>query len=116
MDNKNLNVLEMNLSSPIDGTCTFAISYFTPSASWTPYYDVNVAATNEPVKIVSKAKVRQITGVDWEKLNLISGKANITYDGAYVDETSTFNLVYSVRNPKGRSMNFLRETHELHYC
>jgi uncharacterized protein (TIGR02231 family) len=69
-NNRNSGVLKLNLSSPADGTCTFAISYFTPSASWTPYYDINVAAPNQPVKIVSKAKVRQVTGIDWEKVRI----------------------------------------------
>ena len=69
-NNRNTGVLKLNLSSPAAGTCNFMISYYTPSASWTPYYDVNVTTTNQPVKIVSKAKVRQVTGIDWEKVRI----------------------------------------------
>jgi uncharacterized protein (TIGR02231 family) len=69
-NNRNSGVLKLNLTAPAAGTCNFIISYFTPSAGWTPYYDVNVAATNQPVRIVSKAKVRQVTGIDWEKVRI----------------------------------------------
>jgi len=62
--------LKLSLSSPADGTCNFTVSYYTPSAGWTPYYDINVAAPNQPVKIASKAKVRQVTGIDWEKVRI----------------------------------------------
>jgi len=68
--NKTSGVLKLNLTSPVDGTCDFTVSYYTGAASWTPYYDVNVAAPNQPVKITSKAKVRQLTGVDWEKVRI----------------------------------------------
>ena len=68
--NKPSGVLKLNLSSPMDGRCTFTVSYYTGSAGWTPYYDVNVAAPNQPVKITSKAKVRQMTGIDWEKVRI----------------------------------------------
>ena len=69
-NNKKSGVLKLSLSSPTDGTCTFTISYYTPSASWTPYYDINVTAPNQPIKIASKAKVRQVTGIDWEKVRI----------------------------------------------
>ena len=81
-NNRTSGVLKLNLSSPAGGTCNFIISYFTASASWTPYYDINVAETNRPVKIVSKAKVRQVTGVDWEKVRInlssaVPGSGNV---------------------------------------
>ena len=69
-NNRTSGVLKLSLSSPADGTCNFTVSYYTPSAGWTPYYDINVAAPNQPVKIASKAKVRQVTGIDWEKVRI----------------------------------------------
>jgi len=68
--NKTSGMLKLTVSSPIDGTCSFTVSYYTEAAGWTPYYDVNVAAPNQPVKITSKAKVRQLTGIDWEKVRI----------------------------------------------
>lgn len=69
-NNKASGMLKLTLSSPLDGTCTFTVSYYTGSAGWTPYYDFVVAAPNQPVKITSKAKVRQLTGIDWEKIRI----------------------------------------------
>ncbi len=69
-NNKTAGILKLNLSSPVTGNCQFLISYYTPSAGWTPYYDINIASTDKPVKIISKSKVRQTTGLDWEKVKL----------------------------------------------
>lgn len=63
-------ILRLNLASPIAAVCNFTISYYTTSAGWTPYYDINVASTDKPIKIASKAKVRQTTSFDWEKVKL----------------------------------------------
>ncbi len=69
-NNKTSGVLKLNLSSPVTGTCNFLISYYTPMAGWTPYYDINIVSTDKPVKIITKSKVRQTTGLDWEKVKL----------------------------------------------
>ena len=69
-NNKRVGVLKLNLSSPVSGLCNFTISYYTPSAIWTPFYDINVASTDSPVNIISKAKVRQTTGLDWENIKI----------------------------------------------
>lgn len=63
-------VLRISCTSPSATNCTFTVTYFTPSAQWTPYYDINILSTDRPIKIVSKAKVRQTTTVDWNKVKL----------------------------------------------
>ncbi len=67
---KTSGVLRLSLASPIAGICNFTVSYYTTSAGWTPYYDINVVSTDKPIKIVSKAKVRQTTSLDWERVKL----------------------------------------------
>ena len=69
-NNKSVGVLKLNLSSPIAASCALTISYYTAAASWVPYYDINIVSTDKPIKIVTKSKVRQTTGLDWEKVNL----------------------------------------------
>jgi uncharacterized protein (TIGR02231 family) len=69
-NNKSVGVLRLNLSSPLAANCTFTVSYYTVAANWIPYYDINIASTDKPVKIAAKSKVRQTTGIDWEKVNL----------------------------------------------
>ncbi len=63
-------VLRINCSAPLATNCTFTVSYYTPSAQWTPYYDINIASTDKPIKIIAKAKVRQTTTTDWNKVKL----------------------------------------------
>lgn len=67
---KSVGVLKLNLSSPLVTSSTFTVSYYTTAAGWVPYYDINIASTDKPIKIVAKSKVRQTTGLDWEKVNL----------------------------------------------
>lgn len=67
---KSENVLKLQLMSPAAINSTVKIIYYTDNASWTPYYDINVSGTDKPIKIVSKAKVRQTTGNDWSKVKL----------------------------------------------
>lgn len=69
-NNKSSGILSLTLSSPLATTCNFTISYYTQSASWVPYYDINIPDTEKPIRFVSKAKIRQTTGLDWEKVKL----------------------------------------------
>lgn len=69
-NNKTSGILKLNLSSPITANCSFTISYYTAAANWVPYYDINIASTDKPIKIIAKSKVRQTTGLDWEKVKL----------------------------------------------
>ena len=63
-------VLHIRCTTPLASTATFTISYYTPLARWTPFYDINVTSTDKPIKIVSKAKVSQNTTVDWNNVKL----------------------------------------------
>lgn len=62
--------LRINCTSPITANCTFTISYYTNMAQWIPYYDINVISTDKPIKIKTKAKVKQTTTVDWKNVKL----------------------------------------------
>lgn len=70
MEYEKSGVLRITCTAPAVTNCTFSVSYFTPSAQWTPYYDINIISTDKPIKIVSKAKIRQTTTVDWNKVKL----------------------------------------------
>jgi len=67
---KTENFLKLQLMSPSTLTSTVKIVYYTNNASWTPYYDINVKTTDNPIQFTSKAKVRQTTGIDWSKVKL----------------------------------------------
>ena len=68
--NKTSGVLKLTLSASIATQTTLTVTYFTPTASWTPYYDINISAIDKPITIAFKSKVRQTTGLDWERVKL----------------------------------------------
>ncbi len=69
-NNISSGILNLSLNSPTATNSTFEISYYTTDATWTPFYDINIPSTDKPIQIESKAKVRQITGLDWDKIKL----------------------------------------------
>lgn len=92
-------VLRISCTAPAINNCTFSVSYFTSSAQWTPYYDINILSTDKPVKIVSKAKVRQTTTVDWSKVKLTLSTATPSH-GRTAPLFSTWFLQYAVQQMK----------------
>jgi TonB-dependent SusC/RagA subfamily outer membrane receptor len=72
-ENKNTKTtgrLKLQLSVATAGKYDFIVSYVTPNAWWTPYYDIRVDDIKSPLKVVYKAKVTQTTGIDWKKVKL----------------------------------------------
>lgn len=72
-ENKNTKTsgqLKLQLSVVAAGRYDFVVSYITPNAWWTPYYDIRVDDIKSPLKVIYKAKVTQVTGIDWKKVKL----------------------------------------------
>jgi len=67
---KRCGVVTLRLNASKAGQCTTVLTYYTPSASWTPFYDMNIQSQSEPVSLTMKARVRQNTGIDWQKARL----------------------------------------------
>lgn len=67
---RNTGELHLQLSVAIAGRYDFTVSYITPNAYWTPYYDIRVDNIKSPLKVIYKAKVTQTTGIDWKKVKL----------------------------------------------
>lgn len=67
---RNAGQLKLQLQVAAAGKFDFVISYLTPNAWWTPYYDIRVDDIKSPLKVIYKAKVSQITGIDWKKVKL----------------------------------------------
>jgi TonB-dependent SusC/RagA subfamily outer membrane receptor len=62
--------LVLKLSVAIAGKYDFTISYIANNAYWTPYYDVRVDDIKSPLKLITKAKISQTTGIDWKQVKL----------------------------------------------
>lgn len=69
-NNKTSGILKLQLIASMAVTSNFTISYYTAQSGWTPYYDINIQSTDKPIKIASKAKIKQSTGLDWNKVKL----------------------------------------------
>lgn len=74
-NNKSSGVLRLKLTAPANTSSNFTISYYTTAAAWIPFYDINIASTDQPIKIAAKSRVRQTTGMDWEKVKLTLSSA-----------------------------------------
>jgi hypothetical protein len=69
-DGKASGVLKLNLSAPSAGTYPVTITYYTPAASWSPYYDINAVSTARPITFAARSRVSQTTGLDWTNVRL----------------------------------------------
>lgn len=96
-NNKTSGILKLSLSSPIATTSNLTVSYYTSSANWSPYYDINVAATDKPINITLKSKVWQTTGLDWEKVKLTLSTATPS-NGKVAPLFNTWFLQQTIKN------------------
>lgn len=46
------------------------LTYNTTLASWQPFYEIEAKGLGQPLNFVTKAKVRQATGLDWKQVHL----------------------------------------------
>ncbi|MDR2126126.1 MAG: DUF4139 domain-containing protein [Prevotellaceae bacterium] len=67
---KNSGILKLKLSSPIAVNAQLTIKYFSASAHWIPFYDINISSPETPINLTTKAGVQQTTGIDWNKVNI----------------------------------------------
>ncbi|MDD6185153.1 MAG: mucoidy inhibitor MuiA family protein [Bacteroidales bacterium] len=75
-DNMQLNgMLRLSVSVLESITTTFTITYFTNQAQWVPCYDINIPSMDKSITLQSKAKVRQVTGLDWNNVKLTLSNA-----------------------------------------
>jgi hypothetical protein len=89
-------ILKLSLVSPMAATANITITYYTAAAAWTPYYDMNIASTDKPVVLQSRSKVRQTTGLDWEKVKITLSTAQPSrYKDAPLFSTWFLNYVSS---------------------
>ncbi len=72
----------LQLSAALNVSSEFTISYLTPNAYWTPYYDLKVESIKSPINIIYKAKISQTTGIDWKKVKLSLSTSSPSQYGA----------------------------------
>ena len=74
-DKQRTGVLRLSVSVPQTINTEFTITYFTNLASWAPCYDINITSMDKPVVMKAKARVAQVTGLDWNNVKLTLSNA-----------------------------------------
>lgn len=75
-ENSQLNgMLRLSVSVPESVNTTFTVTYFTNQAGWVPCYDINIPSMDKSITLQSKAKVKQVTGLDWNNVKLTLSNA-----------------------------------------
>ncbi len=59
----------------------FNITYMSPNAGWTAFYDLRAENTASDLKILYKANLVQNTGIDWKKVKLTLSTGNPSQSG-----------------------------------
>lgn len=77
-DARHSGVLTLLLVAPKKVKASMTINYYTNSASWMPYYDINLQEVHSPILMTLKAVVEQSTGLDWENIRLALSTGNPT--------------------------------------
>lgn len=107
-NNSSAGRLILQLTTAIAGKYDFAISYITNNAYWTPYYDVRVDDIKSPLKLITKAKIAQTSGIDWKQVKLSLSTSMPSQYGsapildawflAYVNPVTRMNKTLAVMN------------------
>ncbi len=67
---KTFGKLVLQLNCAIAGKYDFNISYITPNAHWSAFYDLKADNILSPIKLIYRAKIFQTTGIDWKQVKL----------------------------------------------
>ena len=96
--------LKVSTKEPSSGDIVF--SYYVPSASWQPYYDIRVKDTQSPVLLAFKAKVSQNTGENWENIKLALSTGNPNINGECPELKPWYINFYSPPSAKNQYQSF----------
>lgn len=68
-------VLLLRLASTQAGPVKLSVNYISQGAYWNPQYEIRSEGTDTPLRLTTRATLRQTTGVEWKnvKLSLVNG-------------------------------------------
>ena len=68
-------VLLLRLASTKAGPVKLSVNYISQGAYWNPQYEIRSEGTDTPLRLTTRATLRQTTGVEWKnvKLSLVNG-------------------------------------------
>ncbi len=71
----------VEISSEVEVSASFTITYFVGNAGWVPAYDIRARSVGQPIELLMKAQVTNNTGEDWNKVDLSLSSGNPTLGG-----------------------------------
>ena len=74
--NKNTTEITVRISSDVKTNAKLFLSYIVSDAGWAPIYDVRSKGAPNPVNLVYKGNVWQLTGNDWKNVNVTLSTGN----------------------------------------
>ena len=81
-----------------------SFSYFVPSASWTPFYELHGKGVKDNVELIYKASVQQTSGENWDNVSLTLSTGNPQLSNTKPDINPWF-LDFYVQRQYLRSMS-----------
>lgn len=124
LGNKNNREVIVSLIGKRSGKAELSLTYFAHNASWSVLYDLRSAETGADLELVTKARVRQSTGVDWSNVKLALSTGTPSVGGAppvlfpwklYVNDPAEVNARISDREGFARAKGapMMDEVYEL---
>jgi hypothetical protein len=90
IEHKTYSQVLITLDCEKDVSDDLKISYYVPSAGWTPLYDFRVDEITKPLIIVYNANIYQTTGEDWTNVNLKLSTNNPSLSGEQPELTAWY--------------------------
>lgn len=87
MSDRNGREVIVKLNAKRAGKTSVGLTYFVNEAGWEIYYDLRSGGSTEDLELVSKARVRQSTGTDWDNVTLALSTGMPSVSGAPVQLT-----------------------------
>ena len=68
--------VKMLIESPVAQTVDLTLNYIVGNAGWSPLYDIRLPEEGGEAKLVSRGRVWQNTGIDWNNVGLVLSSGN----------------------------------------
>lgn len=91
-DSHKYGYVAVRLESPAEGEMPFEVSAVSSAASWSPTYEVSVDDKDSPMRIRTRATIRQSTANDWEGVSLTLDATRLSKGYGYLPQPSRIRL------------------------
>jgi uncharacterized protein (TIGR02231 family) len=100
---KREQIINASIYSPKPEDVKIEITYYTPSAGWTAFYEARIDEINKPYNLLLKANVWQQCGIDWNDIPVtISSKAPTFNNNLPILSSNMLNFVDDYRTRGSR--------------